>query len=231
MKKLEIFRFIVPLLVLTSLLAAEEKWKSKPFTAWSEGEAKKVLNSSPWVKLGDLTSYRQSARMSTSGRAGSAGGAAGGRSDPLGGENLQRNIPYKLIWYSLVPRQASTRLIQLQRNLSDGEAKELVQQDRPGALWKFILITAATRGGGRGILEQMQETSVLIRDDGERIAAAKIEPLVNGPVNLYFPMERDGKPFLLETTKEFRLETQIGDLTLNSKFKIQDCLVEGKLAP
>lgn len=233
MKRNHALGIFLGLLAILTLLGAEEKWRTRPFTTWSEGDAKKILNGSQWAKIGDLTSYRASARMSPSGKAGSAGGMAGGRGgdSSIGGENLQRNIPFRLIWYSLIPRQASTRIIQLQKNLSDEETTRLAEEDKPPGQWKFILITGATRGGGRGILEQLQETSLLIREDGEKLGASTVEPLRSGAINFYFPMEKDGKAFLTESMKEFRFETQIGDLMLGQKFKIQDCLVDGKLMP
>lgn len=157
MKRTAGFTFILAFLFGLTMLA-KDFWEEKPFTAWSEKEAHRILSDSPWSKTEHLA-LPDSERQLTEPRerAGSipspgaspagAGRATGGdgnlRGDQgagrvpvntggsYGGEagSANQSVPFQVTWYSSMKvRQAMGRLGQLQGNISAEQVSAFVQQ-------------------------------------------------------------------------------------------------------
>lgn len=216
------------LLVFTGMLAAAmgaEKYLSRPFTEWSQGDVKKILNTSPWSKLGDLTFEQRSRRSG----ANEGNIAAGGRSDTgIGGDNPLNSVGYVLIWYTRIPRLATIRLTQLQQGLSAADAEKAAAAP-PEQAWRFILQSRALVRIDPLMLREAQSKTQLVRDDGARLAVAEVMP-AQGVLNLVFPLEgADGRPFLTEQIKKFTFESSVNGAPVRARFNVADCLVDGKL--
>jgi len=141
---------------LTLMALAGDFWDEKPFTAWSEKEARRVLSDSPWSKTvqvpltdgrTDLEKGKEPPRRippaSPQPGAGTAGdpdlrrtpssspevpGAAGGTGEVAAGNGLW-SAPFQVSWYSSsTVREAIGRLGQLQGNVSEEHLNTFVQE-------------------------------------------------------------------------------------------------------
>jgi len=221
-----LFSFFWPLTTdHRSLSFAAEDWKAKPFTQWNQGEAKKIITNSPWTKIGDVLYEAQLQRSQGRVNAQNLGN--------LGGDNPNRTVPFQLTWYTKVPRQASCRLLQLDKKFSDEEAGQMVERDKPKDQWKFIFKSSLAMSVRQQADEEAQAITFLKRDDGVKLQVAQIEdPPGSGYVNYLFPMNLpDGSAFIADGTKEFSFETQVRGSLVRSRFKVADCRLNGLLEP
>jgi hypothetical protein len=221
---MKITSVILIFVLAASVALTAEKYLSKPYTEWTENDVKNILTRSPWVKAGEL-SVDTGARAS----AGTSKGPANERTkeQEKAGEAL-RYVPYKVVWYTKIPRLAAIREKVLQKAMTQEDAAKYAQA-QPEDAWRFALESQLL---GRMSPEKIQEadkTTKLVRDDG---AAVEVQKVIPGRQMMYFlfPLNGgDGKPFLTEQTKKFTFETEVlGSLTRQS-FKVADCLVNGKL--
>lgn len=208
-----------------SLVFAADDWKTKPFTQWSQGEAKKITTNSPWTKIGDVLYEAQLQRSQGRVNAQNLGN--------LGGDNPNRAVPFQLTWYTKIPRQASCRQLQLIQKFSDEEAARMVEQDKPKDQWKFIFKSSLAMAVRQQADDAAQAITFLKRDDGVKLQVAQIEdPPGSGYVNYLFPMYLpDGSAFINDSTKEFSFETRVRGSLVRAKFKVADCRLNGLLEP
>src|SRR5262245_4951281 len=122
-------RFLgLPILFTFLLLAVQAQWEKKPYAQWSEKEAQKVLNDSPWAKTQVFSSPYEMFRSPVGnapqpGRQGRAG-------DPTAGTPAQSiHINFRVRLLSARPiRQAFSRLIVL--NQTGGRSVEAIRFGR-----------------------------------------------------------------------------------------------------
>jgi hypothetical protein len=230
-------RKMAGLLLLFDLgLMAADFWQ-KPYTEWSEKDAGKLMNDSPWAK---------SVSVSMAGPGGGApmpaggGGGFGGRGGPQGGGGSEfgpgaqgsaaPTFDVVARWQSALPiRQALVRLkFGAEADKSAEAGKLLEQQDRPyeivlsGPMGMFL-------GGKPGdAAKALSEVTFLSSRGREAIKAIQIEvgkPGKTMDVVFVFPRSM---PFTVED-KEVELTTKLGSSNLKYKFKLKDMLVNGKL--
>jgi hypothetical protein len=139
-----------------------------------------------------------------------------------------RYVPYKLIWYTKIPRLAAIREKVLQKALSPENAAKYAQA-QPEDAWRFALESQMLGRLSPERIVEAEKSTKLVRDDGANVQAQEI---TGGRQMVYilFPLvDTDGKPFLTEQTKKFTFETEILGSLMRHSFKIADCLVDGKL--
>jgi hypothetical protein len=224
-------------------LVAADFWQ-KPYTEWSDKDAAKMMNSSPWAKS-------VSVAMAGPGGPGGFGGPGGGGPPPGGGGGFGGGGPQggggsefgpgaqgssaptvEVVarWQSALPvRQAFVRLkFGAEADKSPDAAKVLEQQERPyeivlsGAMGMFL------GGKPEESAKALSEVSQLSSSRTGAIKASQIQvgkPGKTMDVIFVFPRSM---PFTVED-KEVEFSTKLGTSVLKYKFKLKDMLLNGKL--
>ena len=215
---------VLALMLAVSVALTAEKYLLKPYSEWSANDVKNILSRSPWVKSGEL-SIDTGARPSVGGTGGPPNQVT--RDQQKAGEAL-RYVPYKLIWYTKIPRLAAIRERVLQGSLTPEDAA-VHAQAQPEEAWRFALESQLLSRISPDGIQEATKTTRLIRDDGAAIEAQKIQA-GRQMVYFLFPLPgADGKPFLTEESKKLTFETKALGSLMRHSFKISDCLVNGKL--
>src|SRR5215471_2763888 len=94
----------LPILFAILSLTASAQWEKKPYTDWSEKDAQKVLNDSPWGKTQVFSTPGEMFRSPTSGRQGTAT-----RTEPNPAQALHLSLHVRLL--SARPRRQAYSLL------------------------------------------------------------------------------------------------------------------------
>jgi hypothetical protein len=234
-------------LLLVCALIAPAQWDKKPYTEWSEREAQKLLDDSPWAKIQTFTD-------STTGNA---------RQD----SNASRiagtvNINFRIRFFSAKPvRQATTRIIELQQKSNidaefAGRLRALANADFKDHIVVTVLCDADRQS------YQIQEATALLharstadlKNDtflevkGKKVYIQEYQPPRGDGfgARFIFPRLVDGAPFITPETSEVRFYSELSKgvaarpgpagsastplvYTLNMRFKVSAMNFGGKL--
>lgn len=222
---------------------------TKPWTEWTEKEAAKILNDSPW---GQTQAEVVSSEADQSSASAITQTTAARREDQRisaasrveSGETKTRaSINYRIRFLSAKPvRAAFVRMIELQGAPQERVAELRAFVDRDFA--DYIVIVLAVDGNDRKRLglatEQistadepaLQKNAYLERKDGSRLFLTNYRaPGQDGlGAKLVFPRAVDGKPFIEPGSGEVRFVLELGKtIKISRKFKVSEMMYEGKL--
>ncbi|HWP45056.1 MAG TPA: hypothetical protein VNO14_17570 [Blastocatellia bacterium] len=224
--------------LLTLSLVASAQWK-KPYTEWSEREANKVLNDSPWGRTqafaSPVTLFRD---MPNRGPIGEVG-----RSAPPNAININ----FRVRFLSAKPiRLAISRLLELNQKgpISPELAKQL-ETFRTGEFLEYIVVTVScdSREAGANMREalsllyrsgtaDLKNDTFLEVKGGKRLFLQEYQPPKDDGVGarFIFPRNVDGKPFITPESEEVRFFTELSSTyRLDRRYKVKDMIYEGKL--
>ena len=244
MKSLNRFRLPGALvLLMMGALLTPAQWDKKPYTEWSEKEAQKLLDDSPWGQT-------QTFATQTSGSAPSAS------SSSRVFNTTQVNFRIRL--FSAKPvRQAFSRIVELRQkgNVSPQLAeqlKALANADFPD----YVIITVVCDADQRTANFQevtsilMSRTTADLKNNtflevkGRRVYLQEYQPPRNDGTGarLIFPRLVDGKPFITPESGEIHFYSELSrpaistspnsssqSYTLNQRFKVSAMSFQGKL--
>lgn len=227
-------------LLLSLPLGASAQWNKKPHTEWTEKEAHKVLNDSPWSRTQVFTSPVTLYRGPTTGRQG------------VGGQTSQRpqdatHVNFRIRFLSAKPvRQAIVRMLEVkQKDEVSAELAAHLKTFTAGEFQEFIVITVscdATEPGANVreamTLLQTRATSTLKNNTfletkgGKRLFLQEFQsPRSDGlGARFIFPRQVDGQPFITPESEEIRFFTELSSTyRLDRRYKTKDMMYEGKL--
>ncbi|HXG92082.1 MAG TPA: hypothetical protein VNN73_06880 [Blastocatellia bacterium] len=227
-------------LLLGLPLAAPAQWEKKPNTEWSEREAMKVLNDSPWGRTQAFSSPVTLFRGPTSGRQ--------GISQPT--TSIPANathINFRIRFFSAKPvRQAIVRLLELrQKQEMSDELTAHLNSLASGDFQQYIIVTVSCDAQEAGA--NVQEAAALLRSRGTADLKNNTFLEIKGGKRLFlqeyqqprpdglgarfiFPRLVDGKPFITPESEEVRFFSELnGTYRLDRRYKIKDMIYEGKL--
>ena len=238
------------LLVLCACSAFAQK--SKPWTEWSEKEAAKILNDSPWGQT-QIEGKKESPSGSSA-----ITSVGGNRRDServlssndanrieSGEQKADNSIRYRARFLSAKPvRGAFARLLLLKKAEVDEALSTELQGfvDRDFADYVVVVVTAEAAdsklvGPAMQILttataDVLKDKVYLERKDGKRLTLANYRP--PGPdgmgAKFVFMRTLEGQPFLTADSDNVRFFAQLTEKTkLNVKYKVSDMMYEGKL--
>lgn len=219
----------------------------KPWTEWTEKEAGKILNDSPWGQTQaevvspqaepssavtqTMSARREDQRISAANRVES--GESKGRT----------STNYRVRFLSAKPvRAAFVRMLELQGVPPERVAELRTFVDRD--FGDYIVIALSVDGSDRkrvgsataeisGAEEvALQKTAYLERKDGKRLFLTNYRPPVQDGLGakLVFPRLVEGKPFIEPGSGEVRFVLEMGKtIKINRKFKVDEMMYEGKL--
>jgi hypothetical protein len=235
----------LPILLVILSLAAAAQWDKKPYTAWSEKDAQKVLNDSPWAKTQVFTTANEMFR-SPVGRAPQPGRQGSG--DPTAGTPAQSiHISFRVRFLSARPvRQAFSRLIELnQKSGMNEQAAAQLKQFVSGEFLEYIVVAVTCDAGEPGA--NTQEARSLLRNrgtadlknntfleikGGQRIFLQEFQPPQQDGVGarFIFPRLVDGKPFITPDSDEIHFVSELSSTyKLDRRYRIKDMTFDGKL--
>lgn len=233
------------LLVILSL-AASAQWDKKPYTAWSEKDAQRVLNDSPWAKTQVFSTPNEMFR-SPVGNAPQPG-RQGRTGDPTAGTPAQSiHISFRVRFLSARPvRQAFSRLIELNQKsgLTEQAAAEL-KQFVSGDFLEYIVVAVtcdATEPGAntqearsllrtRGTADLKNNTFLEIKG-GQRVFLQEFQPPQKDGVGarFIFPRVVEGKPFITPESEEIHFVSELSSAyKLDRRYKVKEMMFDGKL--
>lgn len=135
----------IPLLLLISSLNASGQWDKKPQAEWTEKDAIKVLNDSPWGRTQTFTSPMEQYRGPVTGRQG-----VGNQTTNAPPNALQLN--FRVRFLSAKPiRQALTRMMELKfKGRVKDDVAEQLKQFASGEFLEIIVVAVSVDAEATG---------------------------------------------------------------------------------
>ena len=209
------------LLVLVVCLSAADPWQSKPFVQWTDQEVQQVMSNSPWAHEVTISSSSGGGDTTVvTGGGGRRGGISGGST---GSPNVT-STRVVVMWESALPEREAVLRIKYGAEIALVDAKQFLEADDPN----YVIIVnglpaSAVRGDPAKVKEAIRKKTTL-----NTIQPAQVDVFQNGKTaGLYFAFPRTAPLTLSDNDVEF--STKVGDLTVKTKFHLQDMVINGKL--
>jgi hypothetical protein len=234
-----IFAVLLGLALISTSLAQKDK---KPWTEWSQKEAEKILNNSPWGRMQTDTDTDEMFFRPT---ADSRRAPNAAERTVEGATNQATNVTYGIRFFSARPvRQAFMRIIQLQQKKVEPEMLERMKNFAEVPATDSIIIAVTIEGTDKRSLGKVSQiinsagtgtiknTTYLERSDGKRLFLQEyVPPGRDGfGARFIFPRLVDAQPFLTQEFTEVRFVSDFDPMVkLNKRFKLADMMLDGKL--
>lgn len=235
------------LLVLCACSAFAQK--TKPWTEWSEKEAAKILNDSPWGQTQtegeESRAPEQTSAITQVAAPRSADRQLSREGDAPKPAGPSRVIKYRMRFLSAKPvRGAFARILLLKKAEVDENLSTQLQDfvDREFAEYVVVAVTAEAANDKlvaptmqfltTATAEVLKDKVYLERKDGKRLPLADYRP--PGPdgmgAKFVFMRKLEGQPFLTTDSDNVRFFAQFSEkMKLNVKYKVSDMMYDGKL--
>lgn len=221
-------------LLLVCPILTSAQWGKKPYTEWSEKEALKVLNDSPW---GQTQVYTDTSNTFGTGAA----------QTTRSGDYNTYYLNIRIRFLSSKPiRQALSRLIALKQKDAmtpqlSAQLKAFSTQDLPDYIVVAVDADSSEAKGeirefrslldSRGTLDLKNNTYLSVKG-GERIYLAEYQsPKKDGfGAKFIFPRNVNGKPVITPDTDEVQFYSEFSTkYKLTMRFKVKEMMYDGKL--
>jgi hypothetical protein len=248
MKRIAIALWIACAL-LTSTAGAQKKMK--PWTQWSEKDAKKILENSPWAQTQVQTDTSQMFYRDLQGTL-TPGAPASESPDML---NQAVSVNYHIRFLSAKPvRQAFARVVELEQKNADPRLLKGLRDfvDRKFDQWIVVAVTFDSKDQrysmpamqlfNSAVLSTLKNNTYLELKNGKRLFIEDYKAPINDGLGakFIFPRMVDGQPFITAESGEVRFYSELpvpGDqsgsssksLILTMRFKVADFMYEGAL--
>jgi hypothetical protein len=223
-------------LVITVCVAGKEK-KAKPWTEWSEKDAQKMLDDSPWgqtqVETDTSEMYWTPTTSSSASRA------------KRGALNQATPANFRIRFLSAKPiRQAFARSIELQQKMPSNQLSDSLRSfvERKFDQWIVVAVTYDSRDQrfsgdamqafNSAVTSTLKNGTYLETKDGKKNFLQEYKPPINDGLGakFIFPRTVEGQPFVTPESGEVRFYCQfVQSVTLNMRFKIADMMYDGIL--
>ena len=238
------------LLVLCACSAFAQK--TKPWTEWSEKEAAKILNDSPWGQTqvegrSDTPTADSAITQVPAPRRDTQRVLSDSDADrvPSGQAKADRTIRYRARFLSAKPvRGAFARLLLLKKAEVDENLSTQLQGFVDRDFNDYIVVVVTPEGADDRLVgsamkflttataEILKDKVYLERKDGKRLPLAEYRP--PGPdgmgAKFVFMRTLEGQPFLTADSDNVRFFAQFSEKTkLNVRYKVADMMYDGKL--
>ena len=228
-----------PGLLLAFSLSVPAQWDKKPPAEWTEKDATKLLNDSPWGKTQAFDSPMEAFKGPVTGRVGVNSPTAPRPPDAA-------HLYFRVRFLSAKPvRQALGRLIELkQKGPMNAELADQLKQFASGEFLEYIVVAVTTDASDSGANVQ-QAAAILRRDNaelknttfleikgGKRIFLQEFQPTKPDGFGARFIFQRlvEGKPFITPESEEIHFVAPLSDTyRIDRRYKIKDMMYEGKL--
>jgi hypothetical protein len=234
MKKYAISGLLLTLCVGTVSLWAADFWAAKPFTDWTDKEAQKMVQNSPWAKEYSVAMPGGAGGADPSGKGGGGRSKGGGgdqmSQDASGGVASGASVTLYIRWQSATPiKQANVRLKYKGEAATSAEAKAILDTAEPAYI---VIVEGLNRGMVRGAAddvkkELMAQTELLIKGR-EPIKPVDFRIAGEGMrVNAVFAFPKT-VPITLDE-KEVEFDCKVGTIVVKQKFPLKAMVFKDKL--
>jgi len=229
----------IPGLLLLFSLTTPAQWDKKPYTEWTEKDAQKLLNDSPWARTQSFDSPMELYKGPQTGRQGTSTATTARPPDAI-------HLFFRVRFLSAKPvRQALSRMIELKQKAGvKEEMAEQLKQFASGEFLEYIVVAVTSDASDAG--SNAQQASALLRRNnaelknttfleikgGKRLFLQEFQPARPDGFGARFIFQRliDGKPFITPESEEIHFVAPLSDTyKLDRRFKIKDMMYEGKL--
>jgi hypothetical protein len=238
-----LFAAIVLTLTVSAAVVAQTE---KPWTEWSEKDAAKILNDSPW---GQTQTEKKEAPPSANEAISRNGSRMQGGMASTNGESGQAvpdtTVRFRARFLSAKPvRSAFARMVVLRRQTADEalvtELQGFINRDFADYVVVTLMVEAANDGLAvpamhalkSATTDTLKEKVFLERKDGKRLTLADYRP--PGPdgmgAKFIFMRKLDGQPFLTEASDNVKFQAELSEkMKLNLKYKVSEMMYDGRL--
>ena len=210
-------------LAACGVVAASDFWTVKPYTAWTEKEARTVMEDSPWAVLVSAP-LPPAGPVPTADATSGRGGGGGGRGDDFGPG--VRRVRVTISWRSALPiKQAITRAQMGTTETPSAEALAFLERQEQFYVVGLAGLPPQYASPGAGTTVE----AFLRRNGKSPIPAqqAGAQP-GRGPATLLIAFSRTD-PIVLEDG-EVEFTAKFGAFEVKRKFKLKDMVFGGQLA-
>lgn len=228
------------LVLIAVPISLSAQWNKKPYTEWSEKEATKVWENSPWAQTQVFTD------TSNEFKTGPARGALG-TGDTSSGDYSSHSLNIRMRLLSAKPvRQAFARIVALTQKSQmtpqiDARLKAFSTQDFPDII--VISLDCDAKESKTEFREfktlmdnrttaDLKNNTYISGKGGERVYIAAYQPPKNDNLGakLIFPRLLNGAPFITPDADEIHFYSEFSrKYVLNMRYKVKDMTAEGKL--
>lgn len=217
--KLRAVMFVVLCLAASTTLRADDVWEKKSSAEWSEKDAKKILEDSPWANKYTITS-------------GAAISQTSGSGDSFDRETSKEMWYMAQFWSALPMREARVRTMAFQMKYNqmkpaekqsfDEKAKQYIEAPQDNIVVRVTygsnvpdFARKMSKYWGEQTLE-LQKNQIFLVTDGKRVAAVALQMAPGGnEFYLVFPRTVDGQP-VMKPEGKLALEMQHPDIAGSS---------------
>jgi hypothetical protein len=227
---------LATILLAVGAIAVPAQWNKKPYTEWSDKEARKLLDDSPW---GQTQVISNTSRMFNTGP---GTGVAGG--PPA--EGSADHINFRIRFLSAKPvRQAFSRIIEINHKADMNEQlaaqiKAFAAGDFPDYIVIAVDVDSTEQRGqlqrATAVLQtrttaELKNNTYLVGKGGQRLFLDEFQPPKKDGLGarFIFPRVVEGKPFISEESGEIKFVADMSGFVLNARFKVKDMMFNGKL--
>ena len=219
---------------------------AKPWTEWSEKDAAKILNDSPW---GQTQTEKREAPPSANDAISRNGSRIQGGMASTNGESGQAvpdtTVRFRARFLSAKPvRSAFARILVLRRPTTDEglvtQLQGFIDRDFADYVVVTLMVEAANDRLSAPAMQLLNSASTetfkdkvfLERKDGKRLTLADYRP--PGPdgmgAKFIFKRQLDGQPFLTEASDNVKFQAELSEkMKLNLKYKVSEMIYDGRL--
>jgi len=217
-------------------LAFSGQWNNKPYTEWSEKEAMKLLNDSPWGQTQAFTDMSKTF----------ATGPGRAPSSSQSGEAAPKKVNFRIRFLSARPiREAFARAIELRQKspLPEQFAAQLKAFAANGFNDYIVITLDCDTSDSQAELQQLlallnNRTTIDLKNNTYlQVGNRKVfieeyqTPKADGlGARLAFPRLADGKPWITTESGDIHFYSEFSSVyKLNMRYKIKDMIYQGKL--
>jgi hypothetical protein len=230
----------IPGLVLLFSLGAPAQWNKKPPAEWTEKDAMKVLNDSPWGRTLTFSSPMEQYRGPQTGRQGTSTATSAAPPNAT-------HLNFRIRFLSAKPiRQALARVIEIKaKGALKEDVAEQLKQFASGEFLEIIVVAVTTDSmdvganvqQANGLLSQgstakFKNNAFLEVKGGKRIFLQEYQPPRPDGFGARFIFQRlvDSQPFITPESEEIHFFAELSSTyRLDRRYKTKDMMYEGKL--
>jgi hypothetical protein len=233
-------------LVIVAMLALSVfgQKKYKPYSEWTEKDAQKILNDSPW---GHTQVETDTSEMFFNPTANPTVGSTSNDGDRVarGATNQSVSVNYRVRFLTAKPiREALSRLIEFGQKAPDAQVSSQLKRFVEGTPGDYIIVTVTfdtkdprfantpRQAFAAAVLGTLKTNTYLDRDDGKRLFLSDYRPQSNDGLGVKFVFVRnfEGQPFLNPDSSHVRFYSEVAKtIKIDQRFKVSDMVYNGKL--
>lgn len=228
---------LLPAILLATLLSASD-WEAKPFTAWSQGEAYKVLTDSPWAhrqKVRLTWTRKEERRFTYQDVPGTTPSPTHTGLGPLGGIgagkpkfNDQADLIFR--WASALPVRQATAIFRMKdEKLEPSKLNGLIPQPDDDYVLEVFGIPVELAHMGAEAVESFAVRSVTLTTGQGRTVKANSAKVTLQPETLSLRIHFPRNPPLDPADKDIECHGDLQVLSFHVKFKLSSMRYQNRL--